>query len=132
MAMERERIHHSYRAVVLALGALLLAGSLAAQEARGRLTGRVTDTTKAPVPGAAVTVIDATRGTTATSTTNNEGLFQVPYLLPGTYQVTVEVAGFKKHVQGSVVVQMNETRDLPIVLEVGGQEEAVSVTAESL
>ena len=48
--MGRERTHHSYRAVVLALGAFLLAGSLAAQEARGRLTGRVSDTTKAPSP----------------------------------------------------------------------------------
>src|SRR5512143_1655998 len=132
MEMEREPTHHSYRAAVLALGAVLLAGSLAAQEARGRLTGRVTDTTKAPIPAASVTVKDATRGTTVTSITNNEGLFQVPYLLPGTYQVTVEVSGFKKHVQDGVVVQMNETRDLPIVLEVGAQEEAVSVTAESL
>ena len=90
------------------------------------------DTTKAPIPGASVTVTDATRGTTASATTNSDGLFQVTYLLPGTYQVTVEVTGFKKHVQDNVLLQMNETRDLAIVLEVGGIEEAVSVTAESL
>ena len=77
-----------------------------------------------------MTVTDAARGTTASSTTNGEGLFQVNYLLPGTYQVTVEVAGFKKHIQDKVQVQISETRDLAIVLEVGGMEEAVSVTAE--
>jgi len=84
-----------------------------AQETRGRIAGRVSDTTRAPIPGASVTVTDAARGTTASSTTNSEGLFQVSYLLPGTYQVTVETAGFKKHVQDNVLVQMNETGTWP-------------------
>jgi len=132
--MERERTpaSHLLRTVALLLTFLFLAVSLDAQETRGRIAGRVSDTTRAPIPGAAVTVADATRGTTASATTNSEGLFQVTYLLPGTYQVTVEVTGFKKHVQDNVLLQMNETRDLAIVLEVGGVEEAVSVTAENL
>ena len=115
---------------VLFLTALLLPVPLHAQETRGRIIGRVLDTTKAPIPGASVIVTDAARGTTASTTTNNEGLFQVNYLLPGTYQVTVEVAGFKKHIQDKLLLQISETRDLAIVLEVGGVEEAVSVTAE--
>jgi hypothetical protein len=118
-------------AAALVCAALVVPASLLAQETRGRITGRVSDTTKAPIPGAAVTVTDASRGATATSTTNAEGLFQVNYLLPGTYQVTVEVTGFKKHVQDKVVLQMTETRDLAIVLEVGAMEEAVSVTADA-
>jgi hypothetical protein len=132
MEMERKRTSATRATCVVALvlTALFLAGSLQAQETRGRITGRVTDTTKAPVPGASVTVKDASRGTSAASTTNGEGLFQVNYLLPGTYQVTVEVAGFKKHVQDKVQVQISQTRDLPVVLEVGGLTEAVSVTAE--
>jgi hypothetical protein len=132
--MERKRTpaHYANRAVVLILAALFLSASLYAQETRGRLTGRVSDTTKAPIPGASVKVTDVARGTTVSSTTNSEGLFQVTYLLPGTYQVTVEVTGFTKHVQDNVQLQMNETRDLAIVLEVGGLAEAVSVTAENL
>jgi hypothetical protein len=43
----------------------------------------------------------------------------------------VEITGFKKHIQEQVQLQMNETRDLAIVLEVGGLEEAVNVTAEA-
>jgi hypothetical protein len=130
--MERKRTPARcvYGALVLLLTALLIPVSLHAQETRGRITGRVSDTTKAPIPGASVTVTDATRGTTATSTTNSDGLFQVNYLLPGTYQVTIEVAGFKKHIQDRVQLQISETRDLAVVLEVGGIEEAVSVTAE--
>ena len=130
--MERKRTSAARATCVaaLALTALFLAASLDAQETRGRITGRVTDTTKAPIPGASVTLTDAARGTTASSTTGGEGLFLFNFLLPGTYQVTVEVAGFKKHIQDKVQVQISETRDLPIVLEVGGMEEAVNVTAE--
>src|SRR4030042_552547 len=91
MDMERERTpaSHLLRTVALLLTVLFLAVSLYAQETRGRIAGRVSDTTRAPIPGAAVTVTDATRGTTASATTNTEGLFQVTYLLPGTYPAPV-------------------------------------------
>ena len=119
-------------AVAFLLMALVLPASLHAQETRGRITGRVTDTTKATVPGASVTVTDVSRGTTVSATTNEQGLFQVNYLLPGTYTVTVELTGFKKHIQGNVQLQISETRNLPVVLEVGGIQEAVSVSAEAV
>ncbi|HEX8071135.1 MAG TPA: TonB-dependent receptor [Pyrinomonadaceae bacterium] len=102
---------------------------LHAQESRGRITGTVTDPNKAAVPGATVRVVDPARGTSLTLPTNDEGFFQAPYLLPGTYQVVVEVAGFKKFIQDNVVLQINETRDLAISLEVGGTQETVTVTA---
>jgi hypothetical protein len=132
MKMERKRTRASYvcGAAVFLLSLLFFPVVPQAQETRGRITGQVLDTTKAPIPGASVTVTDTARGTVVSSATNSEGLFQVNYLLPGTYQVAVEVTGFKRHVQEKVPLQMTETRNLAIVLEVGGLEEAVSVTAE--
>jgi hypothetical protein len=116
-----------------ALLALLLAASapvtLRAQESRGKITGTVTDPNKAAVPGAAVKIVDPARGTSVTLTTNDEGFFQAPYLVPGTYQVVIEIAGFKKFIQDNVELRINETRDLAIILEVGGTEETVTVTA---
>ncbi len=100
----------------VAVAILFLAASLSAQETRGKITGRVTDTSKAAIPGASVTVKDVARGTTAASTTNSEGLFQANYLLPGIYEVTVELSGFKKFVQNDVRVQVAETRNLNVVL----------------
>jgi hypothetical protein len=79
-----------------------------------------------------VTVTDVARGRKASSTTNEQGLFQVNYLLPGTYTVVVELTGFKKHIQDNVLLQIGETRAMAVVLEVGGIEEAVTVTAQAL
>jgi hypothetical protein len=131
--MERKRTPASFVpwAVAFLFMALVLPASLHAQETRGRILGRVTDTSKAVIPGATVTVTDATRGTTATSTTNDAGLFQVNYLAPGIYKVTVELVGFKKYVQEGVPLQISENLNLAIVLELGALEETVSVTGES-
>lgn len=118
--------------VLLVVAALLMAAPATfAQETRGRITGRVTDTSKAIIPGASVVVTDVARNTTATATTNDQGLFQVNYLLPGTYKVVVELQGFKKFVQDNIQLQMTETRTLSVTLEVGAMEESVSVIAEA-
>ena len=131
--MERKRMPFRLVpwAVAFLLVALALPASLDAQETRGRIIGRVTDATKGAIPGATVTVTDPARNTTVVSTTGDTGLFQVNYVLPGTYTVTVELAGFKKWVQQNVVLQIAQTIDLPVVLEVGAMEESVSVVAES-
>src|SRR5215813_12772350 len=98
---------------------MLVPGMLQAQELRGKITGRVTDSSGAVIPGATVKVTDVARAATATITTNEEGLFDAPYLLPGIYQVVVELAGFKKALQDNVQVAINDTRILNIKLDVG-------------
>lgn len=119
-----------YCAIVFAL-MVFFPVSLRAQEVRGKITGRVLDPSKAAIPGAAVKITDVARGTTVSLTTNDEGLFQANYLLSGTYQVVVEAAGFKRSIQDKLLLQINETRDLDIFLEVGGTTETVTVTAEA-
>jgi hypothetical protein len=125
------RIKSGLAFLTFAMVFLLLPVGLSAQEARGRITGTVVDANKATMPGATVKITDVARGTSITLTTNDDGLFQAPYLLSGTYQIVVEAAGFKKYIQDGVQVQINETRDLEIALEVGGTQETVTVTAEA-
>ena len=131
MNRKRAPASYVYWAAVCLLIALVLPTSLYAQETRGRITGRVTDATGGTIPGATVTVTDTARGTTASTTTNEQGLFQINYLLPGTYSITVELQGFKKYVNDQVPLQMTQTLNLPIALEVGGVQESVVVTGES-
>lgn len=116
---------------VMILAALGFSAPLRGQEARGRLTGRVVDSSMAPVPGATVTVIDPARGTSSTGVTNEQGLFQQPYLLPGTYRLTVELQGFKKYVQDNIIVPIAETIDVQVVLQVGALEETLNVVADT-
>ncbi len=115
----------------IAFVVLFLLVPVGAQELRGKIKGRVLDQNKAVVPGATVAVTDTSRNATVTLTTNADGLFEAPYLLPGVYQVVVEAAGFKKSIQDKVLVQINQTRNLELSLEVGGAQETVTVTAEA-
>ncbi len=118
-------------AIVFVFSALLLPISANSQELRGKISGRVVDSNGGAVTGATVTVTDVARAATTTLTTNSDGLFDAPYLLPGTYQVLVEASGFKKSLQDKVVVAINETRTLTITLDVGTVQETVTVTSEA-
>ena len=124
------KVAQLFAMVVSMLVVLFLPVSLSAQEARGKISGRVVDPNKAAIPGASVKITDVSRATTVTLNTNDDGLFQAPYLLSSTYQVVVEATGFKKYIQDGVLVQINETRELTISLDVGGTQETVTVTAE--
>jgi hypothetical protein len=107
------------------------AWQLSAQEARGTIVGRVLDATGAVVPGATVTTINKAMGTRISLTTNEVGAYQAPYLIPGSYQITVEAAGFKKSVRDDVEVRVNDRLELDFTLEIGAAAESVNVTAET-
>ena len=103
----------------------------AAQDARGTIAGTVVDASKAVLPGAAVTVTNMAMGTDASVVTNAEGFFQIPYLIPGAYRVTVELSGFKKYVREGVEVRIADRLQLDIALEIGGAVEEVTVKADT-
>ncbi len=94
-------------AIVFVFAALLIPMSARSQELRGKISGRVVDSTGAAVPGASVKVTSLARAATTTLTTNGDGLFDAPYLLPGSYQVIVEASGFKKSILDKVEVAIN-------------------------
>src|SRR5256714_1061069 len=116
--------------VLIAVCLLFMIPALHGQELRGKITGRVTDPNGAAVPGANVKVTDVARNKTVDLTSNSEGLFEAPFLLPGTYQVLVEMNGFKKSLQQTVQVAINQTRTLDIKMDIGTPSETVTVTAE--
>src|SRR5437763_512086 len=67
-----------------------------AQDNNGRISGTVTDSTGAPVAGAKVTVSSQATNAGQSIATNSSGFYVVPDLGVGTFNVTVEAAGFKK------------------------------------
>src|SRR5690349_18745274 len=82
-------------AVYLLLCGISVTG-LFAQTARGTISGRVKDTTGAVVPAVSVTVTDQATGTKSTVQTQSDGAYIVPNLLPSTYNISVQAAGFKR------------------------------------
>ncbi|MGH9767744.1 MAG: carboxypeptidase-like regulatory domain-containing protein, partial [Blastocatellia bacterium] len=101
------------------------------QESRGTIIGRVADPTGAALVGVKVDIISAATNVTSTVTTNDEGRFSAPFLLPGAYRVTAEKTGFKRFVQSGVEVRVSETTDLNIGMQTGDVNEAVEVTAST-
>jgi hypothetical protein len=95
------------------------------------LTGTVTDTTGAILPGATVTVTSASLiGGSRTATTDASGTYRFPALPPGRYMVTVEMPSFKKWEQ-EARLELGATVTLDPSLQVGGRTETVTVTGES-
>jgi hypothetical protein len=100
------------------------------QEINGALVGTVKDAQGAAVKGATVTVTNpATKEVVRTITTNDEGAYAAGDLHVGTYDVTVEASGFKKHISNKVQVDVGKARTLDIGLEVGNVSEVVTVEA---
>lgn len=115
----------------LACIATLLSTMSWAQEARGSISGRVTDTSGAVVPGAQVTVTNTATNETRRLTTNETGYYEANFLDPSTYAVGVEAQGFKKFRRTGLELNVGARIDIPVSLEVGGVTETVEVSAEA-
>ncbi|MEK7409534.1 MAG: TonB-dependent receptor [Acidobacteriota bacterium] len=111
------------------LWCLLVIVPLAAQEFRATITGRVTDSSQAVVPGAKVEVKNVGTNEVTSARTDNSGNYTAPFLRPGAYTITVEAAGFKKFTREAVVVNVGQAATVDVVLEVGAVTEQVTVTA---
>jgi len=120
------------RRFVLCLVALLSAAfCLNAQESRATISGLVTDSSGAAVPDAQVSAINLETGLTVKSQANGQGLYVIPYLLPGQYKVQVERAGFKSFDQGPIILRVADRVEINAVLQVGQMTERISVVADA-
>jgi Carboxypeptidase regulatory-like domain len=122
------------RAIVIVLILSLnlsLPGSFTAQETRGSIIGRVMYGENVVIPGAPVKIINMAMGTSVTQMTNETGFFKGPYLIPGTYQIVVELPGFKRYVRNNINLSIGQTIDTDIQLEVGITRETVTVVVDT-
>jgi hypothetical protein len=109
---------------------LCTSSSARGQAVYGSILGTVTDSQGAAVAGAKVTVTSVTKGTLEETTTNESGNYSVTHLIPDTYRVTIEAAGFKKQDIASVNVSADTGAHVDAQLEVGQVTQTVEVTGE--
>jgi hypothetical protein len=102
---------------------------MAAQEYRGTVRGTVTDPTHAVVPNAKVTLKNVNTNVERSVQTDTGGLYLFNFVIPGTYSVTVEAAGFQKYVQEDVTVQVTSDITVNAVLALGAVTQTLEVTA---
>jgi carboxypeptidase family protein len=120
--------------VVLALALAAGVSSAAfAQGLTGQISGVVTDSGGGVMPGASVTIKNVGTNLVRETTTGPDGAFVITNLLAGTFDLTVNMQGFKPYEQKGIVLGATERLALrTIALEVGGLSEVVSVAAESI
>ena len=102
-----------------------------AQLVNGSLVGTITDASGGIVPGTSVTLINLGTSEQRVTKTDSNGSYQFLSLLPGSYRVVIEKAGFKKVVRQPIDIQVQTATRADAVLQVGDVQQTINVTAEA-
>ncbi len=97
-----------------------------AQAQTGNLSGLIRDSSQAVIPSATVRVVNQENGAARTAVTTAEGAYSVEFLPPGSYNVTVEAAGFRSVTETALRIDAGDSR-LDLTLEPGVVEQTVTV-----
>lgn len=102
-------------------------------QAFSSLAGTVTDPTGAVIPGVAITIVNTQTGLQRETTSNAEGRYSFPQVLPGAYQLTAKSPGFADVVIKDIQLLVNSPVTLNVVFEkLGGVTETVQVEATAI
>jgi len=116
---------------LLSVFALLLGVTQAtyAQEVTATITGTVNDPSGAAVVGATVTATSVERGTSYNAVTDNAGLYRIPQLPVGSYNLKVEKSGFASAAVPPFVLVLNQVARIDVAMKVGEVTQTVEVSS---
>jgi Carboxypeptidase regulatory-like domain/TonB dependent receptor/TonB-dependent Receptor Plug Domain len=116
--------------VLIAVAALLAANPpLGAQQVRATITGTVTDPSGAPVLGATVTATNLDSGTKWSTETGNAGVYDLPDVSVGPYELKVEAKGFETAVHAAFTLVLNQVARIDVQMKVGQITQTIEVTS---
>ena len=118
------------KTVLFVISLSLTTAGLALAQATASITGRVVDQGGAVLPGATITVTNASTGRARESVTNAVGLYSVPALDPGTYDVRAALSGFAPTLRKGVALLTGSTLTVDVTLSVAQLEESVTVSGQ--
>lgn len=127
--MQRNAAARFAAGLVIVLAVTLSARAFAQSVNAGDISGLVTDTSGAAIPGATVTVLNVNTGISKDYQTNQDGLYDTSSIVAGTYKLTFSKEGFASMVRSSITVVVGNTT-VNALLKVGAVTEAVVVTAD--
>ncbi|HSM79570.1 MAG TPA: carboxypeptidase-like regulatory domain-containing protein, partial [Bryobacteraceae bacterium] len=100
------------------------------QSQNGSISGQVTDNSGALVPQATVTLVSAERNISSVVKSDADGRYSFPNLQPGSYNLTVDAAGFKSYIQRGIQLLASQAVRIDASLQVGDAATKVEVTAD--
>ncbi len=104
---------------------------LAAQSARGTMTGIIKDPSGVVVPGAEISIVEKSSGVITQAVSTEAGVYRAPYIPPGKYKISASLTGFKTAIADDVEALVGQTVTVDFTLEVGQVTEQVTVSAET-
>jgi hypothetical protein len=115
---------------ILVLG-LTIFSFAQSQALNGQIEGVITDQNGASVPNASVTAKNIETGTERKTTTDENGVYRLPLLPLGSYQVTVEAPNFKKYIQDGIILTTGRIATVSVGLQPGDVSATVTVTSDA-
>jgi len=116
---------------LLAVLGLTAGVPIAAQSGRGTLTGLVTDSTGAIIPGASLTLTETKTGSHYDAASSGQGLYTFPELQPGLYTLVVSFPKFQSYTQSGINVSVGSTATVNAVLSIGSATQSVIVNSDA-
>ncbi len=107
----------------------LFLGASAMAQTFGTVTGEVKDASGAAVAGAQVQVRNQATNGLREAVTNEDGVYTIPALVPGMYDIKAQKSGFKVATRTNIELQVQQTARIDLALEVGQVSESVEVSA---
>ena len=95
---------------------------------QGSIVGTVSDPSGAAIPGVELTITNTATDIQRTALTNERGRYRADFLIPGVYDVTVELPGFKKANLVGNILKVGQILRVDVQLQVGQITESVTVT----
>jgi hypothetical protein len=105
--------------------------SIQAQVAGASLSGTVSDASGAALAGAKVAIENVATGVSRDTTTDANGFYIAPNLLPGTYEITISATGFATQVRKGITLTVGGQSTINFTMRVGTVNERVEVTSEA-
>jgi hypothetical protein len=129
MGVGKSRKFTTSFAILVTMFFSLMAGVVAhAQVTGATLSGTVTDASGGVVAGATVSATNSATAVTRDTTSDSAGLYNLPNLIPGTYEIRVSSAGFSTAVQSNLTLSVGQQQQLNFGLRVGQAATTVQVT----
>ncbi|MEP6703573.1 MAG: carboxypeptidase regulatory-like domain-containing protein [Acidobacteriota bacterium] len=121
-----------FRNTIFILGILvaLLPAVISAQVAGGGISGRVTDSTGAVIPGAKVEIRNIGTGAVTQLVSNDDGIYRAANLLPGGYEVKASAPNFESFLQKGIVLTVGADLSIDLKMSAGGVAASVTVSEE--